>query len=298
MAGEPPPRLAAPRALSRHVPARRRRTRCPASDTPTADACRSPCTRVSELTPAGGPASLDEPSRARAAAHDARSAVASGRVAQCDGVADPGVQVPAWTQGCAPAVHASRGRGRRRGPGLGGGPTTTNGPGASVTLPARVVRTCSTYSWMSRGRPASGRPASSRCLAGLDLHRVAATVTAGEGFLLVGRVGTEPAALERLARGAEVVHALRHLGALVGERHGVAVLVDAAQRLVHLDELTVRQALDVPGLDAVLEHLAVAALEAQADPVGQRSRRAAGARAARCARSTSSRSGRCRTCSR
>ena len=48
----------------------------------------------------------------------------------------------------------------------------------------------------------------------------------------------------------------------------MTVVVDAAEGLVHLDELAVGQALDVPGLDAVLQDLAVGALEAQAQAVG------------------------------
>ena len=48
----------------------------------------------------------------------------------------------------------------------------------------------------------------------------------------------------------------------------MAVVVHRAERLVDLDELAVRQALDDAGLDAVLQHLAVAALQADADPVG------------------------------
>ena len=57
----------------------------------------------------------------------------------------------------------------------------------------------------------------------------------------------------------------------------MAVLVDRAQRLVDLDELTVGQPTDDAGLDAVLEHLAVVLLQTQADAVGQSRTRSAGA---------------------
>ncbi len=47
------------------------------------------------------------------------------------------------------------------------------------------------------------------------------------------------------------------------------VRVHRTQRLVHLDELAVRETPDDAGLDAVLEHLAVVLLEPEADAVGQ-----------------------------
>ena len=90
------------------------------------------------------------------------------------------------------------------------------------------------------------------------------------------------------ARVGDPVHPLRHRRAGVLQL-AVAVLVDRAERLVHLDELTVRQPLDDAGLDAVLEHLAVVPLQAEAEPVRRRSRRSAAGRAARSGRSTSSR---------
>jgi hypothetical protein len=49
---------------------------------------------------------------------------------------------------------------------------------------------------------------------------------------------------------------------------GVAVRVDPAERLVHLDELAVRQPLDDAGLDAVLEHRAVDRCRPMHHPVG------------------------------
>ena len=95
-------------------------------------------------------------------------------------------------------------------------------------------------------------------------------------------------ALDRAAGAADLVHLLRHRGTGVGEL-AVAVLVDRAQGLVDLDELTAREPADDTGLDAVLEDLAVVALQAQADPVadhvGDRRQR----RPCRCARPRSSR---------
>ena len=46
------------------------------------------------------------------------------------------------------------------------------------------------------------------------------------------------------------------------------MLVDRAERLVDLDEGTVRQLVDDTGFDTVLEYLAVVALQADADAVG------------------------------
>src|SRR5690606_23373919 len=101
---------------------------------------------------------------------------------------------------------------------------------------------------------------------GLPLGRLPAGPLPRLGLLR--RVRREQRAGHRCAAQAELVHPLGHRGALVLERDGVPVLVDAAQRLVALDELTVRQPLDDAGLDAVLEDRAVGALQPDADPVG------------------------------
>ena len=69
----------------------------------------------------------------------------------------------------------------------------------------------------------------------------------------------------------------------------MAVLVDRAERLVHLDELAVGQPLDDAGLDAVREDLPVVLLQPQADPVGEAVRERRQRAAARSGRSRSSR---------
>ena len=70
--------------------------------------------------------------------------------------------------------------------------------------------------------------------------------------------GEEPA--DRAAGATDLVHPLGHGSTAVGQRT-VAVLVDRTERLVHLDELAVRQPADDTGLDAVLQHLAVVLLQ-------------------------------------
>ena len=81
-------------------------------------------------------------------------------------------------------------------------------------------------------------------------------------------VRAEPATAARLASRTEVVRLGRHVCALVLQRDGVAVLVDATKRLVDLDELAGRQLTDGTGLDTVLQDLSVATLQTNADAVG------------------------------
>src|SRR5699024_12564609 len=81
-------------------------------------------------------------------------------------------------------------------------------------------------------------------------------------------VRAEPATAARLASGTEVVRLGWHVCALVLQRNGMAVLVDATKRLVDLDELAGRQLADRAGLDAVLQDVPVAALQTNADAVG------------------------------
>ena len=69
------------------------------------------------------------------------------------------------------------------------------------------------------------------------------------------------------AGGSELVHPLGHRSALVGQRNRVAVVVDRAERLVHLDEFAAGQPLEHTGLDAVFEDGAVGVLQSQAQPV-------------------------------
>src|SRR4051812_49417147 len=73
-------------------------------------------------------------------------------------------------------------------------------------------------------------------------------------------------AADRPACPTDVVHPLRHRSAAIGQR-AVAVAVDRAQGLVHLDELAGGQPTDDAGLDAVLQDLAVVLLQAQTDAV-------------------------------
>lgn len=106
----------------------------------------------------------------------------------------------------------------------------------------------------------------------LPQHRELLVLTVVQGVLerqaLLDRVGRDEAAGTGLAGGTELVHLLRDGRTLVLERDRVTVVVDRAERLVDLDVLTVRHPLDDAGLDAVLEDLTVAALETQAEPVG------------------------------
>src|SRR4051794_11920986 len=122
--------------------------------------------------------------------------------------------------------------------------------------------TCSTSVPRLLGAAAVGGPAT--------LARAAAA-----GQLAVGLGGREPPAfrallgldhgrgldggeeaLDRPPGAADLVHPLGHRGAGVAQL-AVAVPVDRAEGLVHLDELAVRQPADDPGLAAVLQHLAV-----------------------------------------
>ena len=151
-------------------------------------------------------------------------------------------------------------------------PTTTRAPPDVRRGPRRAVRGQSSRSL--------GRPASSRCSSDTRLARrrgrraprasaaassrrarsSSAVCAAGSG--LMQRTG------DRRTRRAQLVHPLRHRGALVLQRNRVAVVVHAAERLVDLDELAVRQPPDDAGLDAVLEHRAVRPLQAEAPAVG------------------------------
>ncbi|SKF27539.1 Uncharacterised protein [Mycobacteroides abscessus subsp. abscessus] len=90
----------------------------------------------------------------------------------------------------------------------------------------------------------------------------------GQCVLFVGGVGEQERAGARCSGGPELVHALRHRCPLVRQRNRMAVLIDSGQRLVDLDVLTVRQALDDAGLDAVLQHRAIAALQADGPAIG------------------------------
>src|SRR6202011_2525865 len=89
----------------------------------------------------------------------------------------------------------------------------------------------------------------------------------GELLLLGGRVGEQQRALARSTAVAELVHPLWHRGALVLQWDRVAVFVDRSERLVQFDVRPLRQPLDDAGLDAVLEHRTVAALQADCPPV-------------------------------
>ena len=77
------------------------------------------------------------------------------------------------------------------------------------------------------------------------------------------------AAVAGLAAQPQLVHPLRDGRTLVLERERVVVVVDRAERLVQLDVGTVRQPLDDACPDAVLEHVTVAALQADR-PTGRR----------------------------
>ena len=136
-------------------------------------------------------------------------------------------------------------------------------------------------SWQRAGQSSRslGRPASSRgpTLALLGLAVAVAVRRLGLRQLparplqrggLRRRVRLDQRTGDRRTRRAQLVHPLGHRGALVLQRDGVAVVVDAAERLVDLDELAVRQPPDDAGLDAVLEHRAVRPLQAEAPPVG------------------------------
>src|SRR5215208_4447106 len=75
----------------------------------------------------------------------------------------------------------------------------------------------------------------------------------------------EEEALHRGCQRAEAVHLPRYHPARVLQRQRVTVIVDRAERLVHLVEPAVRSPLDDAGLRAVREHLPVVLLQTEAD---------------------------------
>src|SRR5580693_3836254 len=81
-------------------------------------------------------------------------------------------------------------------------------------------------------------------------------------------IGEQEAAATRRSSRTQLVHSLGYRRALVFQRYRVAVAVDRAKRLVQLNVGTLGQPLDDAGLDAMLEHLPVAALQRNAPPVG------------------------------
>ena len=176
----------------------------------------------------------------------------------------------------SPPTPESESASTRKGPG-----STTRGPcvacasggrrrptGSADGLAARGFAGCRFA--VGRSSPFAGATAADPGLV-LPQHRelVVLRLVLGRGdrLALLHRVVREQAARTWLAGVAELVHLVRHRRALVVERDRVAVLVDRAERLVHLDVLAVRQALDDAGLDAVLEHRTVRTLQAEADPV-------------------------------
>src|SRR3981189_2795742 len=91
-----------------------------------------------------------------------------------------------------------------------------------------------------------------------DATRLAAAVVLARPLQcdgLLDRVRRNPRARYGVATRAKLVHLLRHRRALVLQRDRVTVFVDRAQRLVDLDELTVRQPLDDARFDTVFQHL-------------------------------------------
>ncbi|COW33843.1 Uncharacterised protein [Mycobacterium tuberculosis] len=85
--------------------------------------------------------------------------------------------------------------------------------------------------------------------------------------ILCRGVGEQKTATTRRSGRAQLVHSLGQRRSLILKRYRVAMLVDRAEGLMQLDVGAMGQPLDDAGLDAVLEHRPIAALQSDTPPI-------------------------------